>query len=334
MDSVTHIIFGAVIGEALMGKKIGNKAMALGALAATIPDFDVVTAFFVDPLKANELHRGVTHSLLFISLLAPLLGWLFYKIFSKDGVGWKQWSAFMFIGLITHPLIDIQTAYGTQVFWPYPYKFTTNNLFVADPFYTLPLLFIFIIAIGFKRSNHKRMWFNRAALVVSTAYMAFTFVAQHLAYNHFENELKRQSISYSRLESKPTALNAILWCAYVETDSAYFLGYYSLLDKTTTCHFDKFVKKHDLLGPMTNEEKVKRLNYLTRNWYNIESKNDTLIYYDLRFGQKEMNDDPTGFVANYQLHYRGKELIIGPGNRDFKNFKAAFSQLVARILGV
>ena len=31
MDSLTHIVFGAAVGEALMGRKIGNKAMALGA---------------------------------------------------------------------------------------------------------------------------------------------------------------------------------------------------------------------------------------------------------------------------------------------------------------
>lgn len=334
MDSLTHIVFGAAVGEALMGKKIGNKAMALGALAATIPDFDVVTAFFVDPLQANELHRGITHSLLFILLLAPSLGWLFSKWFKKDEVSWKQWSLFMFIGLITHPLIDLQTAYGTQLLWPMPNKFTLNNIFVADPFYTLPMLILFIVALCFKRSNPKRLLFTKTALVVATTYMALTFCFKYIAHEHFKSELEKQHITYERLEAKPTALNAILWCAYVETDTSYLMGYYSLLDKNMNCHFDVFPKKHALLGKMNTEDKVKRLNYLTLNWYNIEAKNDTIVYYDLRFGQKEMNDDPTGFVANYHLYYKDKELIVGPGSKDFKNFKSAFKRLVWRVLGV
>jgi inner membrane protein len=334
MDSLTHIVFGAAVGEALMGKKIGNKAMALGALAATIPDFDVVTALFVDPLQTNELHRGITHSLLFIIILAPLLGLLFSKWFKKDEVSWKQWSLFMFVGLITHPLIDIQTAYGTQLLWPLPNKFTFNNIFVADPFYTLPLLIIFIVALCYKRINPKRILFTRMALIVATIYMSLTFCFKYMAHQHFASELKKQNIAYQRLEAKPTALNAILWCAYVETDSSYLLGYYSLLDKNLNCHFDVFPKKNSLLARMSQEDKVKRLNYLTRNWYNVEAKNDTIIYYDLRFGQKEMNDDPTGFVANYRLYYNHKELVVGPGSKDFKNFKSAFKKLIERILGV
>ncbi|MCB0468978.1 MAG: metal-dependent hydrolase, partial [Aequorivita sp.] len=48
MDSVTQIVLGAAVGEAVLGKKIGNKAMALGAIAGTIPDLDVLSSHFTD----------------------------------------------------------------------------------------------------------------------------------------------------------------------------------------------------------------------------------------------------------------------------------------------
>ena len=41
MDSVTQIALGAAVGEAVLGRKIGNRAMLWGAIAGTLPDLDV-----------------------------------------------------------------------------------------------------------------------------------------------------------------------------------------------------------------------------------------------------------------------------------------------------
>ena len=72
MDSLTQIVLGASVAEASLGKKIGNKAIALGALAGTIPDLDIISRFFVDDLTASVMHRGFSHSLLFPFVAARL----------------------------------------------------------------------------------------------------------------------------------------------------------------------------------------------------------------------------------------------------------------------
>ena len=46
MDSITQAVLGAAIGEAVLGKKIGNKGAILGAAVATIPDLDVALYLF------------------------------------------------------------------------------------------------------------------------------------------------------------------------------------------------------------------------------------------------------------------------------------------------
>jgi inner membrane protein len=46
MDSLTQIVLGAAVGELVLGKKLGNKAILLGAVAGTLPDLDVVTSFW------------------------------------------------------------------------------------------------------------------------------------------------------------------------------------------------------------------------------------------------------------------------------------------------
>ena len=40
MDSLTQIVLGASVAEATLGKKIGNKAIILGAIAGTTAYFD------------------------------------------------------------------------------------------------------------------------------------------------------------------------------------------------------------------------------------------------------------------------------------------------------
>ena len=67
MDSITQIVLGAACGEAVLGKKIGNKALLFGAIGGTIPDLDVFTSRW---LYSNEIdimaaHRGFSHSIVF-----------------------------------------------------------------------------------------------------------------------------------------------------------------------------------------------------------------------------------------------------------------------------
>ena len=76
MDSFTQIVLGAAVGEAVLGKKVGNKAMLWGAIAGTIPDLDVLFKLFLDAVTSNELHRGFSHSLLFSLLISPPAGGL------------------------------------------------------------------------------------------------------------------------------------------------------------------------------------------------------------------------------------------------------------------
>ena len=89
MDSLTHIVLGACIGEAVAGKKLGKKAMLLGAIAQSLPDIDFVTAFFLSDTQDIVAHRGITHSLLFIVVGTLVLSFLSDKIFHKTPLSYK-----------------------------------------------------------------------------------------------------------------------------------------------------------------------------------------------------------------------------------------------------
>ena len=103
MDSLTQIVLGASIAEASLGKKIGNKAIVLGAIAGTIPDLDIITRFFVDDLSASVMHRGFSHSLIFPFLAAPILAWISKKIYSRySDVSFKDWFKMFFFNFYFH----------------------------------------------------------------------------------------------------------------------------------------------------------------------------------------------------------------------------------------
>jgi len=72
MDSLTQIVLGAAMGEAVLGKKIGNRAMMWGALGGTIPDLDIIGNLFLDKIDAIAFHRGISHSFAF-SIAATFL---------------------------------------------------------------------------------------------------------------------------------------------------------------------------------------------------------------------------------------------------------------------
>lgn len=83
MDSLTQITLGAAVGEVVLGKKVGNRAMLWGAIAGTLPDLDVVANAVSDEISALAFHRAITHSALF-AVVAPLgLGWLTHRLYLK-----------------------------------------------------------------------------------------------------------------------------------------------------------------------------------------------------------------------------------------------------------
>ncbi|MEM9847068.1 MAG: metal-dependent hydrolase [Bacteroidota bacterium] len=106
MDSLTQITLGAAVGEIVLGKKIGNKAMLWGAIGGTIPDLDIFANFVTDNISATAFHRGITHSIPF-ALLAPLvLGWMLHQIHGardrSSRLWWRDFGlSYLFFVLLT-----------------------------------------------------------------------------------------------------------------------------------------------------------------------------------------------------------------------------------------
>jgi len=86
MDSITQAALGAAIGEVVLGKKIGSKAMLWGAIAGTLPDLDIIFLPLYNEVQRISIHRGYSHSIMVSLILGTLLAGIFYKWKSKSGV--------------------------------------------------------------------------------------------------------------------------------------------------------------------------------------------------------------------------------------------------------
>lgn len=83
MDSLSQLTLGAAVGEVVLGKKIGNRAMVWGAVAGTIPDLDVIGNYFMTDLQGLLFHRGISHSILFSIIGAIVFGSIVHSLYAS-----------------------------------------------------------------------------------------------------------------------------------------------------------------------------------------------------------------------------------------------------------
>jgi len=332
MDSLTQIVLGAACGEAVLGKKIGNKALLFGAIGGTIPDLDVIANFLTDTVTAVELHRGFSHSIFFSILFAPIFGRLIWLLYKKKQATWKDWSWLFFWGLFTHPILDAFTTWGTQLFWPLKLRLAFQSIFVIDPLYTIPFLILLLLAMRYGKSSEKRRLLNRMGLLLSSTYIVIGLLLKGFSYQKFVTALDEQGIAYHKIDTRPSPFNTILWMANIELEDAYLIGQYSFFD-TQDIIFRNIPKNHDLLGDLKKADKVKRLIMITEGWYAIAKIDGQLFFNDLRFGLLSLDPNEEQYAFSYQLEEtpNGLEVMEVPKNRG--DAKKLVSVLWERVLG-
>jgi inner membrane protein len=213
-----------------------------------------------------------------------------------------------FMTLVTHPLLDCHTTWGTQFFWPFDLRIAYNNINVVDPIYTIPFLVLVLMALFTRRGSDKRVKYNRLGLIISSAYMLVTIGFKAVSYQTFKASLVEQNIPYKQISNRPTMFNSMLWTANVETTDSFLIGYYSFFDKDKHVPFIGHAKHQNRIDSIRNEPHVKRLLKITKGWYVVREKEDTLLLCDLRFGEFEEGSDQ--FVFTHQLVKEGDEWIV------------------------
>lgn len=319
MDSLTQIVLGAACGEAVLGKKIGNKALFFGALGGTIPDLDVFVGkwLFDNEIQSMAFHRGVMHSIPFALVACVVLGYLLFWCYNRGQrfgtTTRKEWIMLFFWSIFTHPILDSFTAYGTQLFAPFSnYRVAFNNISVADPLYTIPFLLCLIVLMFFQRSSRPRRFILKLGFVISSFYMIFTLFNKVYVNSLFKSSLENNAIEYTRFRSQPTILNNILWYGIAESDSAYYIALYSIFDqKSTPEKWQRIPKNHGLLP--AKDKDIQTLIWFSDGFYSVSKteNNATFIFKDLRYPLMDEND-PNSSVFSFLIREENERWIATP----------------------
>jgi inner membrane protein len=208
VDPVSHVLLGASLGYAALGRRLGRTAAAVGGLAALVPDADIFIRSASDPLLAIEMHRGFTHALPFVPIggaVVAALWWL--RPAERARARWLALWVCAMLAYASHTLLDAATSYGTQLWWPFSRERTGWDLIsIVDPVFTLALGVGLVWAL-----RRQRLAGVAAGLSVAGLYLVAGGI-QHARATTAQRELAAaRGHHIERGEMMPTLGNQLVW---------------------------------------------------------------------------------------------------------------------------
>lgn len=283
MDSATQFILGASLAGLTLGRTLGPRALLLGGALGTLPDLDSFIPMG-NAIDNMTYHRGFSHSVFVLTAVSPFIAALLTRTVGalKD----KFWHTLfaVWLCLLTHPMLDALTTYGTQILWPLgssppelsPVAFP--SVFIIDPIYTLILLTGILV---FWRRREQGLRFLSIAVAVATAYLAIGAVG-HLS-------VKARAESHPAFQGKavhvqPTPFNILGWQVLGVDDSEYvtaLTGIAPACDMVTVQRGQRFAKPPNGTDVPAS---AGRLEWFTDGFYSYREEGDQLILSDMRIG--------------------------------------------------
>ena len=317
MDSITQGLLGAVTFALIKDKEIGKKSLLIGAIAGTIPDLDVLLSPFFNEVAFLSVHRSVSHSAIFAILISWLLGAVFHRIYKRKH-SLLKWIFAFFLAIFTHALLDWCTTYGTKLLSPFSsHLFSTNNIHVIEPTYTIILLIGFLILLIKKASNKSRQRIVSFTLILSSCYLLWTFASKGIANEHFVKELARQEIQYDKLMVSPTPLNSVLWHGIAKTTEGYYFATYSLFDTRKHITFRFEPSAYDLIDKIKDNKLVEYYLDYTQDFPLIkEDKYGQIKIYAIKYG-------PINYFGKPEFAY---PMVLDSNALQSENLKIEYSE--------
>lgn len=238
MDPLSQASLGASLSQSFASDKSKQfRALLIGMLAGMAPDLDVFINSYDDPLLFLEFHRQFTHSLIFIPVGALICALIFYPLlnskwlvprFWKSKLSFAQIYLFSFLAYATHGLLDACTSYGTQLFWPFSnVRIAWNTVSIIDPFFTIPVLFLILIA-----AFRKNVRYARIAFVYAVVFLSLGIIQNQRAVHAVEVLAQQRGHQIERIQVKPSLANRHVWKLIYEFNGRYYVDGVRLLLST------------------------------------------------------------------------------------------------------
>ena len=316
MDSITQGVLGAAIGQAMLGKKIGNKGAIIGAIIATVPDLDVFMYLFYEKLEMLSIHRGFSHSIAFSIIGAMLIAYVLSKLKWCPNIKFNTLLLFAWLCLFTHMLLDTFTAYGTQLLLPFSdRRLGFDSINVVDPLYTVPLIIGLILSLWIYKSKPKSERYNDYGLIISSLYLIFTLVNKEIVKANIAERMDQENIDYSSMLTMPVGIANINWYGVVKgNDSIYMLKHSILYD--TDDQIESFPIQEEYLNEI-DKNIADKMRWFAKGFYTIDKVDEKIRIYNLQVdmrGVVKIGDKKAPTVGYFEISNSNGESKFSSGS--------------------
>lgn len=284
MDSLTHLFVGGAIAAAIAPPGQRRAALLAGAALNTLPDLDVLPLMLSDdPVMRMTWHRAATHSLLVLPWVGFLLWWWFRGRGGRVSQAPRRWFWIFQCALLSHPLLDAFTVYGTQLLWPLPVPPAMwSTLFIIDPLFTLPL--VLACAIAWFARGRRGTQVLVAGLSLGVAYLGWSVLAKSLVDRAAQRSLVAMGLADAPRFSVPMPFNTLLWRVVAMTPEGFVEGERSLVADRGPMRFTQHRFDVEALAAARTMPAGARLLWFNHHFAKAEVRDGQLVLTDLRMG--------------------------------------------------
>ncbi|MGB2335963.1 MAG: metal-dependent hydrolase, partial [Alcanivorax sp.] len=277
MDSLSQAVLGASVGGAVLSRPLGRRALLGGALLGTLPDLDVLIDYG-DAVANFTEHRGFSHSLLVLLPVSLVLALCLSRW--QTQIPLRRWWLFTGLCLITHPLLDAFTTYGTQLFWPLGDPVAISSVFIIDPLYTLPMLVAVIVALA----RPPAMAALATGLTLSSLYLCWSLVAQQWMTQRVMPTLAQRGLSEAPRLVQPMPFSTLLWRVTVLGEQQRLEIVTGVLDNGDALTVETFPRSPQDYAEAMQVPAGRKLAWFTRGFMDVDAGPDQLLATDIRLG--------------------------------------------------
>jgi inner membrane protein len=233
VDNLAHALAGAALGRAGLKKQTGLATATL-VIAANLPDVDAISGVFE---RSLAWRRGWTHGpigLAVLPIVLVLAMLLFDRWQARRGTrprarqpvrpGWLL--ALAYIGILSHPLLDLLNTYGVRLLMPF-----SERWFYGDALFIIDVWLWIALALGVylsrRRERRGELWTARPAVaaIVAVAVYAGAMVASGVAAERYvTREIVARGMRPVAVLASPVPINPFRRRIVFDTGAAFGFG--------------------------------------------------------------------------------------------------------------